>query len=133
MCQSEDWDMDEGPILKHTRNILGLIAIVTVGPIIAWTVVLYKGWPPWIAIAATMLLFVSPGGMHGLMFIFRPWYRRQHYLYRRGGPVPATKEAFQWAAMTTEQRQEIRRRLRIGSKTEKLGLIGRIMARYLMN
>ena len=90
-------------IVKGTSSIWSVMFSVLAILAVVWIIALYISDPIWrwsVAGIGTIVAFASPGGLTCLHWVFSPEFRKQHRVYRRGGPPPGYSPGAPW--QTTE-------------------------------
>jgi hypothetical protein len=59
-------------------------------------------WRWSVALIGAVVCFLSPGGLACIHWLFSPQYRKQHYNYRRGGPIPGYSPDAPWDSSQAE-------------------------------
>jgi hypothetical protein len=86
-------------ILKGTGSIWSVMLSILFFIAVVWAIAISISDPisRWsIAIIGTAVCLASPGGLASLFWLFSPEYRKQHYNYRRGGPIPGYPPGQPW-------------------------------------
>jgi hypothetical protein len=78
-------------IAKETASIWSGMLSISVFLAAVWGIAMNVDDPIWrwsIAVIGTIVCLGSPGGLVSIRWLSSSEFRKQHYLYRRGGPLP---------------------------------------------
>lgn len=93
-------------LAKGTAPIWSVMLSISLFLAAVWGIAMSIDDPIWrwsVAVIGTIVCLGSPGGLATIFWLSSSEYRKQHYLYRRGGPLPGYPADEPWQASVVRE------------------------------